>query len=263
MKYLIIIILALVVRQSKSQVSDSLSVKLLHQEMIYWQAQSDSVRFSALLGKAKLNRNAGFYENAINELYRAEKYCVTIKQRSEMNYEKMFNYFLADQYASCSEIILDSAAITSHYIEYITMRLYSMNETEKWERCKSELLRACNKDDTIKIKEITNLPISYNYKNPEKCRRMSGILPGLGEVYAGYPFKGFTSFVLNGGLLVFAGYNFYTSYYITGVISGIFPFIKVHRGGKRFSAILADEHNEIESEKLKKKYREEIASIIH
>ncbi len=263
MRYLITIILALAALQSESQVSDSLSVKLLHQEMIYWQAQSDSVRFYTLLDKARLNRNAGLYDNAINELYRAEKFCAGTKQHTEMSYEKMLNYFLADEYISCSEIVLDSGAIANHYDEYLTMRLYSMNEIEKWESCKSEMIKACNKGDTAKISEIKNLPVSYNYKNPEKCRRMSAILPGLGETYAGYPFKGFTSFVLNGGFLFFAGYNFYTSYYVTGVISGLLPFKKFHAGGKRLSAILADEHNEIESGKLKKKYREEISSIIH
>jgi hypothetical protein len=263
MKYLITIILLLAIAQSEAQVADSLSVKLLNQEMIFWQAQSDSVRFYALLNKAGINRAAGAYDGAINELYRAEKYCHGQDQLAEMNYAKMVNYFLADQYSFCSEITLDSINTVKHFSEYTTMKLYSLLEIKEWERCKKELIKLCNSTDTAKISEIKQFPTTYNYKDPEKCRRMSSVLPGLGEVYAGYPFKGITSFILNGGFLFFAGYNFYAGYYITGVVSGLYPFIKFHSGGKRLSAILADMHNTKESGKLKNKYREEINSLIH
>jgi hypothetical protein len=262
MKYLITTILLLAIVRSEAQVADSLSAKLLNQEMIFWQAQSDSVRFYALLNKANINKAAGYYDGAINELYRAEKYCHGQNELDEMNYEKMTNYFLADQYSFCSEITLDSISSLKYFNEYVTMKLYSLIEIKEWEKCKREMIKLCNCADTAKISEIKRLPTAYNYKDPEKCRRMSSILPGLGEAYAGYPFKGITSFILNGGFLFFAGYNFYANYFITGIVSGLYPFIKFHSGGKRLSAILADEHNANESGKLKNKYREEINSFI-
>ncbi len=263
MKYIITIILALVIAQSDAQLADSVSAKLLHNEVLFWQAQNDSVRFYALLNKANIDKTAEAYEKALDELYRASKYATTNNELSELNYQKMLNYFLSSQYSFSSEMTLDSLGVGNHYHEYLTMKLYSMIEMEKWDRCKSELLRLCNRNDSVKANEITHLPISYKYKDPEKSRRMSAILPGLGEIYAGYTFKGITSFIINGGFLAFMGYNIYTHYYITSVVSGFYPFTKFHSGGKRLSAILADKHNTVEAGKLKNKYREEMYSLIH
>jgi len=263
MKYIITTILVLLTVVTNAQVNDSLAQRLLRQEIVYWQAPNDSVRFYSLLAKAKTDRGAGVYSDALNELFRAEKFCFTKQEKADMDYEKMLNYFLTDAYSFCSEITIDSTNIAAHFNEYLTMKLYSMNEAEKWDRCKEIMITLCNKNDTALQAKIEQLPVSYNYKNPEKCRRMSAILPGLGETYAGYPFKGFTSFIINGGFLFFAGYNFYTAYYVTGVISGLYPFIRFHAGGKRLSAILADRHNDIESGKVKKQYWEEINLLLH
>ncbi|HTA84328.1 MAG TPA: hypothetical protein VK783_15395 [Bacteroidia bacterium] len=263
MKYIIITILALLSTYSSAQQYDSLPAKLLHQEMVYWQAQSDSVKFMALFTKAVLYKKSNKYNDALNELFRAEKFCAGKKNRDALQYETMLNYFLSGKYNTCSEIAFDSTPPAIYYNNYILMKLYSLNETEKWSACKELMIQQCTVTDTLLCNRVKQLPIGYNYKNPEKCRRLSSILPGLGETYAGYPFKGFTSFILNAGFLVFTGYNIYTGYYVTGVISGFFPFIKFHAGGKRLSAILADEHNEKESGILKKKYWEDINSIAH
>ena len=263
MKYLSIIVLLSVRLITSAQVSDSVAGKLLHQELIYWQAENDSVKFYALLNKAKINRDAGLYYNALDELTRADSIAKTSTETVEYTYEKMVNYFLSDQYNLCSDIVMDSNCIGKHLGEYTIMRLYSLNESDKWERCKAEMLKQCHSCNAAKIDSIKQLPVSYKYKSPEKSRLMSSILPGLGETYAGYPFKGATSFLLNAGFLAFTGYNVYYGYYITGAVSGLFPFLKLHGGGKHLSAILARKHNEGEEDKVKRRYSEQIGSILH
>lgn len=238
----------------KAQVSDSLSVKLLQCEKDYWTANTDSVRFAALIKKAEAYRNVAHYEESLHELYRASKYAVGKKEEAIEKYEEMTDYFLNNQYSFCGNIIIDSIQGTDFYKGYETMKLFSLIETENWETCKQEMLKLCKPADTS---VIDALPVGYNYKSPEKARRMSAYLPGLGEVYAGYPFKGATSFVLNAGFLCFMAYNISTGYYVMSVVSGFYPFLKFYNGGKRLSAILTERHNQKEAEVVKNKYRAE------
>ena len=262
MKYWSIIIFLSVSLLSSAQMTDSLQQKLLNKELTFWQAQNDSVRFYALLGKARADRNAGLYRNALKELSRADDYCKTGSEKSELEYEKMINYFLSDRYAECGATEIDSNRAGEHYQEFVTMKLYALNEVGKWQECKDAILKLCPLTDSTRINEIKQLPVSYKYKKPERARHMSAILPGLGEVYAGYPFKGLTSLVVNAAFLAFGGYNFYYSYYVTGAVAGVFPFLRFYSGGKRLSAILADRHNNIEAAKLKVKYREKIGALL-
>jgi hypothetical protein len=263
MKYLITILLALVIVQTKASPPDSLSAKLLQQEMIYWNAHTDSVRLCALLIKARLNREAGLYTNALSELNRAQEISANRNEGTEIEYQKMITYFLLSRYDVCAEMAFDSSDIKIHYNEYLIMKLYSLNEMEKWGECKSLLLLHCNKNDTLRANEIEKLPVSYKYKSPQKAKKLSAFLPGLGETYAGYPLKGLISLILNGGFLFFAGYNYYAAYYISGSVLGIFPFLRFYSGGKKLSLILANKHNEKLSDGIKDKYWKVINSTLN
>lgn len=263
MKYLIITILTLAAIRCEAQRNNTLAEKLLQQEKLYWTATSDSVRLNALLTKAMLNRDAGLYANALHETNRAEALPLNHYLEAEVEYQKMVIYFLWGRYDICCGITIDSSAIATHYNNYLVMELYSLNETEQWSLCKTILLRHCRKSDTLLTTEIENLPVSFKYKSPEKARKLSAFLPGLGETYAGYPLKGFTSLVLNGGFLFFGAYNVYTGYYITGGVFGIFPFLRFYSGGKKLSYTLAEKHNQRAASLVKKQYWEEINAIVH
>jgi len=180
-----------------------------------------------------------------------------------LKYERMIANFLSDNYRYCSELTFGSSETGLHSKEIEFMTLYSLNEAGNWTGCKTEILKQIPKDDSVKIKEVSALPETYNYKSPDKCKHLSSILPGLGEIYAGYTFKGITSFVLNTGFLAFTGFNIAYGYYVTSVASGIFPFTKFYGGGKRLSANLADRHNDKATDKLKSQFNKEINSILN
>jgi len=233
-----------------------------HTEYCYWQAKSDSSKFNALLLKAQIYRNSALYRQAIAETDRADTYAKKNEEQTQLKYEKMINSFLLDDYGYCSSIVFDSSEVIYHPKEIEYMALNSLNESGNWTRCKSELIKYVSRGDSNMKKEIMALPESYKYKSPEKSRHLSAILPGLGEIYAGYPVKGITSFFLNAGFIAFAGYNFYVHYYVTACVSGIFPMLKFYGGGKRLSTNLAERHNVHESNKIKKQYRDEIQTIM-
>lgn len=254
--------LLLVSLLTNAQLNDTLNKALLHSEFNFWQANSDSSRFANLLEKVEIYRQAGLYQQALNEADRADMYASTNREKSELKYERIFNNFLNNDYGYCTTFRFDSSEEEGHAKQIELMTLYALNETENWKSCKAEMINYVSKTDSTRIKEIELLPEAYNYKSPVKSRRLSAFLPGLGEIYAGYPAKGITSFVLNAGFLVFAGYNFYWGYYITGYVAGIFPMTKFYGGGKRLSANLADYHNLEKSGKIKKQYSDEILAIL-
>jgi hypothetical protein len=262
MKYLTFTTLLLASLLTKAQYSDSLTKALLNAEFSFWQADNDSLRFMALLQKMNLYRYSEHYQQALTEADRAENYSYGNKEKAQLKYERMINSFLLDRYRYCSTQSFDSTEVSGHSKEIEYMLLYSMDESENWSKCKNEMIKYLDKPDSMAIKKIMNLPVSYNYKSPEKSKRLSTFLPGLGEVYSGYPVKGITSFVLNAGFLAFAGYNFYLNYYVTGYVSGILPMLKFYWGGRRLSSGLAERHNEQQENKIKKLYRDELSILL-
>lgn len=264
MKFLIIILLALISHCISGQhMADTTAEKLLLFEIDFWKANSDSAKLNALLSKAEINKSSGLYEQAISELYRADKHYKDTAMASYINYEKMLNYFLSGQYSYSGNIVISPAEVERLHKkkEYTMIKLMSLNESEKWEKCKQELLSIASYNDSTTIVSIEALPIMYDYISPEYCSRLSSFVPGLGEMKAGYPVKGITTFLINSGLLFFTGYNFYYGFYLTGTISGGLSFLKFYNGSKRLSEKLAEKHNEKEKKDLKKQYVKMIEKV--
>lgn len=240
-----------------------LAEKLLDKELAFFVARTDSERAVLLMDKAGLYNSKAEYQKALAELERADKF--SSAGNSKLKYEKMLNYFLSDQFSSCAAIRLsqEDVKILGKEKEYVMMRFFSLNAAGLWAACKEELLDYCSTCDSVEIKKIASLAVSYNYISPSKCRRLSDIVPGLGMVKAGKPFKGATSFLLQAGIVAGTAYCFSAGYIVTGIVSGVFPLMKFHQGGNRLSAILAEEHNEKERLKLKAQYSEEIEKVVH
>lgn len=265
MRYIIFILIIFTNIRVKAQTVDNIVAdKLLHYEFVMWSSTADSIKFNALMAKAALYNGAELYNNALKELDRAGEYTSSGISKTELDYEKVKTYFLANRYSFASGILIsvnDLDSINKKH-EYVTMLLYSLNEEEKWKSCKSTMLDNCNDCDSATIKVIRELSEQYRYISPERCKKQSGFLPGLGQTMAGYPLKGATSFLLQAGLTTFLAYNIYTGFYVAGAVSGLMPLLKFHKGGKRLSAILAEKRNEKNSALLKHKYAQAIKLVV-
>ncbi len=265
MNYLIIILLILIQCTGNAQhVTNTLvSDKLLSLELLCWQASGDSGKTVLLLEKSQLYKSNRMYKEAAKEMDRTKKFTINDSLRALVNYEKALNYFLNGDYSYCTGIVIERKDINciGRKKEYTLMRLQALAESERWQQCKEELIAANCCSDSASLTYVQQLPEVYNYITPEDCSRLSGYLPGLGAIKAGYPVKGITSFVIQAGLIAFTGYNFYGGYYITGSVSGVLPFLKFYSGGKRLSERLAEKHNQKEKDNLKRKYSEIISKI--
>lgn len=82
-----------------------------------------------------------------------------------------------------------------------------------------------------------NIDSVYQFENylkyPDKAKKLSGLLPGLGQFYAGKPWQGINSLMLNALSLGYAAYCLFNKMYASGVFTGLNLFVAFYSGGKR------------------------------
>ncbi len=266
-KYLNIIILICLSSTINAQllVDTNSAKKLLNYEIEYWQSTDDSVRAVTLLKKVELYKSLDLYNNSIFELDRIKNNKIDSLTINKIKYEKLVSFFLTNNFNYCSQISINNSDLIklNKSKEYAIIQLNSLNETENWKQCKNELINTYFHFDSAKISLIQKLPTTIKYINPKTCKRLSAVVPGLGETVAGYPIKGLTSFVIHSSLIYFIGYNYYYHFYFTGSVSGILPLTKFYGGGKRLSEHLAEQKNQQRKNSLKNKYSFFINEINH
>ena len=81
------------------------------------------------------------------------------------------------------------------------------------------------------------------YRNPEKASKLS-FVPGLGQLYAGYPAEGLFSFMLNAGALTFGVYHVLNGFPFTGYFGGAGILQAFYFGGQNRAATLSIRRNE-------------------
>lgn len=164
-----------------------------------------------------------------------------------MGYEATLCYYLAQSFskAKLSLISLQNVPQTAtQYKKTAYLEALVNLEMSQWEEAKSSSMKISSADlyqDSVKVlfTELTQLKL----KDPEKAETLSYFIPGAGQMYAGKVFRGITSFVLQTGLLGFAGYSFLNGYYFSGTFTGVSLFYVFYMGGARHAEYLAREYN--------------------
>lgn len=80
-------------------------------------------------------------------------------------------------------------------------------------------------------------------RNPRTASILSGIVPGTGQAYAGYPFQGFNSLALIAGLGVFTGFAIADERFIDAAFIGAPYLLRFYIGGINRASDLAEEGN--------------------
>ena len=213
-----------------------------------------------LLDKARFQKAYKDFDGAIATLNRIEPAAVSDSIKSKYYYELCLLYVLNNNTLAANGILdeLKRFSIAGNS-ELLELLIY--NDLHQWENCKRKLLKSAitrNKDTM----QLSKLSITAKKKDADKAQLYSTILPGLGQVYAGKPGRGLTSFVLNGGTLAFAGISIYTGYYVTATNFGLLPWLKFYKGGIVYSERLCDAYNKQEAENLCEQYRKAIFDLL-
>ena len=217
----------------------------------------------ALLEKAAYCKQHEHFRDAIFNLARIDTPGLTQETRAQVLYERTLNYFLDHSTFAALSVYRDLQALQPVPTdEQNLLGLLILNESKKWDECRAQLLAAAlaRKDfaDTSAIRGLITEP---RQKDPLRARRLSAMLPGAGQAYAGYPGKGGASLLLNAGFLAFASYNFISSYYVMGIVSGTGTFLKFYKGGIELSEHLVEKDNKRARELWQSRYSELIFKV--
>lgn len=254
--FLIIIGLILKLTWVGAQNKDSINPDL---ERLYWEYEVYNAKDSALKSKLLIDKALFFksrqnYNEASLNLKRAIQ--INKKTSFTLQYEYALNLYLANRFTEAYNalIIIPDSLIHSKKDSQLLWLLTNI-ETQSLQICKSRIKGISDTTNSTWY-NIDALPISYKYKSPEKAKKLSAIVPGLGQIYTGNPLKGITSLSLNIGALGLISYEVINGYYLGVTVFGFYPLLRFYNGGKTLSYNLAIRYNYKQEDKLKLMYKE-------
>jgi hypothetical protein len=146
--------------------------------------------------------------------------------------------------------------------ETLFLHVLVLTELERWEEAAvkfEEYARYRNfKSDTV---ELVRRAEDLELKSPDKAGYLSLIIPGLGQTYAGKPWRGLSSLLITGGLTAFTVIGFQQGFIFSPVFTGIGLFLRFYAGGARYAHKLAEEKNKMTILSYKKEIRDLVLRI--
>lgn len=163
-----------------------------------------------------------------------------------MRYETVLCGYLAQRYNETYGQLQQAKFYTQDSLlteSLQVLEILTLNELERWTESKEIFRRyAARKGLNIEVDELYKF-VKKKPKNAEKAQLLSFFMPGLGQVYAGYPKEGFFSLGLQALALGFGVYHVWQKYYFIGFLSGASLFQSLYFGGGRRAAIMAETIN--------------------
>jgi tetratricopeptide (TPR) repeat protein len=142
---------------------------------------------------------------------------------------------------------------TLKILEFIPLDILCLNACREWDNAlilwnyyiENSMLEDSAKNDFKQ--EIYRLYTKKNiprFCSPGKAAKLSGFLPGSGQIYCGAVTEGSFNLLINATLLFYTIREFYYKYYVTGYMVGGKLFRKFYKGGIRRANLLALEKND-------------------
>ncbi len=219
----------------------------------------------ALLKRARCLKYLGRYNEAVNVLHRINPSGLSDSMHYLVMYETAVNAFLDKDYQEAEaqfkqmDFFIHDSTLTQPALYF---RVLTMNELRKWEEAElyfTQLTRLENinqQDTTVcAILDLYHEQVP-KMKDAEKAGLMSSFIPGLGQMYAGYPGEAMLSFGLNAICLAGGAYLIYQKYYLTGWLAGLGLLGRFYQGGSRRAMDLAEKRNLRVSDEFNRKIQE-------
>jgi len=243
-----LLIIGIKVKAEEKAGYDSLSLNLEYQ---IWQSDNDSVRSPLLYAKAELANQYNLtqeYRSALRRLPSQEK------DKPEVRYAIAKSCFFDSLYydAFVELTSIEDSILISNF-NMLSLWLFTNLENEHYDYLQKLL------GELYAQKKLTYEAIEPAPKlNPEVALKRSKYLPGLGMFYCKKYFRGAVSLTLNLTFLGFGYHQFATNYYTSGLVFGVYPFMRFYNGGKVHSYELALNYNKQLDEAFIAKLRERI-----
>lgn len=232
-------------QETKEKDSGHTKQKALMLEKKIFNAQKTRRQNQLILEKANVLKEAGFtndarkafarisYKEAKDEYAFVAMYNLALLNYSQNNFDQAARYlsnieFYIPDYADKPKVLL--------------LNVLVHNVKEKFDIARESLeqyVKGCKED--LDIDSVYSFKAKM--KEPAKAKRLSGYIPGLGQFYAGKPWKGINSFLLNAGFLGYATYCGFNKLFFSAVFTGLEFFASFYSGGKRNAQSIVRKEN--------------------
>jgi hypothetical protein len=211
---------------------------------------SDSVRRlknEALLKKTYSYKSEALYKEALQTIERTDPNNLPDSASFILRYETSLCAYLTGNYNEAHNYILQlkyfiKDTLLTSQVDFL--EILTLNELKRWEEAK--------KLTAVYIQK-NNLQANADYlyaflknpkiRNPEKAVLLSTFLPGVGQWYAGYPFRGMVSATLQLACFTFGAYSIWQKYYLSGFFTGFVLLQAFYSGGIRHTSYLVEKKN--------------------
>ena len=235
-------------------------------ERIVFSTQNTIKKNTALLLKSWCYKKLKNYRKAYKNLKRIDLNNSPNELKIKILYEKaLLAYLNKDLESSLHQLNqLQPIADSSMAQSSLLLKILINNHLQDWEYAKKIAYLYIKNSKLSQIEKDSNLLIINSYyskdglpklKNERTANRLSSILPGSGQIYAGEVAEGFMGMALTVGTGVYTVYEFLNTYYITGYVVGLGLFQKLYMGEKKRAVYLAKRHNSWEIEKFNNKIK--------
>ncbi len=220
---------------------------LLAYEREVFVSPDPTVKNLALLKKAQLLKQNGEFGQAKETLQRANFFLGQDSLNFKLRYELVLNAFLADDFnlALAQVSQMQYFYKDKGYEQVMFLHILTLNELRRWVEAKAIYQQYYDLKKTIVTPdEAYSFLGKLKIKDPEKAEKISYILPGVGQMYAGYFGRGLLSSVIQLSLISYGAYSLYEGYFFTGALTGVGLFWAFYTGGTRHAKYLAEKKNE-------------------
>lgn len=235
-------------------------------ERIVFSTHNPVKKNTALLLKSWCYKKQKNYIKSYKNLSRVDLKKCTYILKTKVLYEKaLLSYLNKNLETSLLHLNnLQTIADSSMKQSSLLLKILINNQLHDWKYAKKMSHLYIKNSKLSQTKKDSNLLIIDAYysedslpklKKESTANRLSSILPGSGQIYAGEVAEGIMGMTLTFGAATYTVYEFLNTYYITGYVVGLGLFQKLYMGEKRRSVYLVKRHNSWEIEKFNKKIK--------
>ena len=214
-------------------------------ERIVFLAEVEGERSQALLKKAYAEKQIGRQDAAMIALKRIPLYGIPDTLQAQAFYERILGHYLMGAY---QEALYEWERM-HHFLpdsllspQVRLLEILTLNELRQWDSAKVRCTRyLAEKGDSLSVSDI--YPKTPTLKNPKKAARLSLILPGAGQLYAGKPLAALSNLVLQGGSVWFTVVSFSSGHFLSGIGTGAPMWLRFYLGGAKNARFLVNKTN--------------------
>ena len=246
--------IAFIAKSQDAKVADSLlqlgkyKEAALVYEYAYFNSNNQQDQVTFLLSKSFCEKKGNMYNEALNTLQRISLNNLSNQYRYIVWSQKALMNFLLNDYENArAELnnVKDNLEL-AYSDSILILEVLTLNQLGEWDLAKNTIMKYPQYSALID----SLYQFTPRLKNEKLALVLSGIVPGSGQIYAGYPAEGLLSIGFLAATL-FGGYALFTNgFYFSSISSGGGLALRFYTGGARRAKYLAEKRNAIRTERF-------------